>query len=129
MKRRPLLTGTAAVALGPGITSRSAGQTTRVKRIGVLVAVAALFASAHAQPTQKIARVGILAAGPPFALVLPETLRGLGYVADKNVVYELRWSRSGVRAASRPCWRTRRAEGRRDRRLHEHPWFRSEEGY
>jgi len=57
----------------------------------LLLAVAALLAPAYAQQ-EKIARIGILSAAQPDEFSLVETLRALGYVPGKNVLYEVRFA-------------------------------------
>ena len=66
--------------------------------IEIVTALAATWPlAAHAQPTNKIARIGFLgsatAAGSAQSVrALREGLKALGYVEGKNIVIEFRWA-------------------------------------
>ncbi len=66
-----------------------------IARWGASLTLAVLLTSAHAQQTEKVARIGLLslAWGPGAGdSGVRDALRGLGYVPGKNVLYESRYA-------------------------------------
>ena len=69
------------------IESKSAGTS-------LLLALMVLIGSAHAQPSERLARIGFLSLSKPPGVEqgISEALRGLGYIAGTNVHYEFRYA-------------------------------------
>lgn len=73
MKRRPLLAGAAAIAVGPGIALRGAAQGTRTRRIGVLTTLPRDHPDAA-----------------PFWAIAADELKRLGWEEGRNLAIEVR---------------------------------------
>ena len=75
MRRRPLLTGAAAVAMGTGIALRVGAQADRVKRIGVLTTLPRDHSTAA-----------------PFWAIAVDEMKRLGWEEGRNLAFDVRAS-------------------------------------
>ena len=83
----------------PGKRHEATGNGKKARIVGIFVCTVlfTFYLSADAQQTKKIPRVGVLwpflpTVGPPFAEAFRQGLRNLGYVEDRNISIEYRYS-------------------------------------